>query len=113
MIVYFNLYLRKLEQEILNSEFIETLDPILIKEFKKSINSITPEYWAKIENLFKENINYVYSVDEQMAFSIVASKLGLTFLECDPEFCGELISILVLLKKSPLNYVTYVKIFLS
>lgn len=35
MIVYFNLYLRKLEQEILNSEFIETLDPILIKEFKK------------------------------------------------------------------------------
>ena len=53
MIVYFNLYLRKLEQEILNSEFIETLDPILIKEFKKAINSITPEYWAKIENLFK------------------------------------------------------------
>lgn len=38
MIVYFNLYLRKLEQEILNSEFIETLDPILIKEFKKAIN---------------------------------------------------------------------------
>lgn len=113
MIVYFNLYLRKLEQEILNSEFIETLDPILIKEFKKAINSMTPEYWAKIENLFKENINYVYSADEQMAFSIVASKLGLTFLERDPEFCGELISILVLLKKNPLNYVTYVKIFLS
>lgn len=56
MIVYFNLYLRKLEQEILNSEFIETLDPILIKEFKKAINSITPEYWAKIENLFKETL---------------------------------------------------------
>ena len=113
MVLYFNPYLRKLETDILKSEYIDLIDPILIKEFKKAINSITPEYWQEIAFLFKNNINYVYSIDEQMVFTIVATKMGIEFLSKDPEYCGELISILALLKKSPLNYVKYTKLFLS
>lgn len=113
MLLYFNPFLRKLETDILKSEYIELLDPILIKEFKKAINYITPEYWQEIEFLFKNNINYVYSIDEQMAFTIIATKMGIDFLSKDPEYCGELISILTLLKKNPLNYVKYTKLFLS
>ena len=48
MVLYFNPYLRKLETDILKSEYIDLIDPILIKEFKKAINSITPEYWQEI-----------------------------------------------------------------
>ena len=113
MVLYFNPYLRKLETDILKSEYIDLIDPILIKEFKKAINSITPEYWQEIAFLFKNNINYVYSIDEQMVFTIIATKIGIEFLSKDPEYCGELISILALLKKSPLNYVKYTKILLS
>lgn len=113
MLLYFNPFLRKLETDILKSEYIELIDPILIKEFKKSINNITPEYWQEIAFLFKNNINYVYSIDEQMAFTIIATKMGIDFLSKDPEYCGELISILTLLKKNPLNYVKYTKLFLS
>lgn len=113
MILYFNPYLRKLETDILKSEYIDLIDPILIKEFKKAINSITPEYWQEIAFLFKNNINYVYSIDEQMVFTIIATKIGIEFLSKDPEYCGELISILALLKKSPLNYVKYTKLLLS
>lgn len=113
MVLYFNPYLRKLETEILKSEYIDLIDPILIKEFKKAINSITPEYWQEIAFLFKNNINYVYSIDEQMVFTIIATKIGIEFLSKDPEYCGELISILALLKKSPLNYVKYTKLLLS
>ena len=111
MLLYFNPFLRKLETDILKSEYIELIDPILIKEFKKAINYITPEYWQEIAFLFKNNINYVYSIDEQMAFTIIATKMGIDFLSKDPEYCGELISILTLLKKNPLNYVKYTKIF--
>lgn len=39
--------------------------------------------------------------------------MGLDFLNKDPEYCGEIISILALLKKSPLNYTKYVNILLS
>ena len=113
MVLYFNPYLRKLETDILKSEYIDIIDPILIKEFKKAINSITPEYWQEIAFLFKNNINYVYSIDEQMVFTIIATKMGIEFLSKDPEYCGELISILALLKKSPLNYVKYTKLLLS
>lgn len=113
MVLYFNPYLRKLETDILKSEYIDLIDPILIKEFKKAINSITPEYWQEIAVLFKNNINYVYSIDEQMVFTIIATKIGIEFLSKDPEYCGELISILALLKKSPLNYVKYTKLLLS
>lgn len=113
MVLYFNPYLRKLETDILKSEYIDLIDPILIKEFKKAINSITPEYWQEIAFLFKNNINYVYSIDEQMVFTIIATKMGIEFLSKDPEYCGELISILALLKKSPLNYVKYTKLLLS
>lgn len=113
MVLYFNPYLRKLETDILKSEYIDLIDPILIKEFKKAINSITPEYWQEIAVLFKNNINYVYSIDEQMVFTIIATKMGIEFLSKDPEYCGELISILALLKKSPLNYVKYTKLLLS
>ena len=113
MVLYFNPYLRKLETDILKSEYIDLIDPILIKEFKKAINSITPEYWQEIAFLFKNNINYVYSIDEQMVFTIIATKIGIEFLSKDPEYCGELISILALLKKSPLNYVKYTKLLLS
>lgn len=113
MVLYFNPYLRKLETDILKSEYIDLIDPILIKEFKKAINSITPEYWQEIAILFKNNINYVYSIDEQMVFTIIATKMGIEFLSKDPEYCGELISILALLKKSPLNYVKYTKLLLS
>lgn len=113
MVLYFNPYLRKLETDILKSEYIDLIDPILIKEFKKAINSITPEYWQEIAFLFKNNINYVYSIDEQMVFTIIATKMGIKFLSKDPEYCGELISILALLKKSPLNYVKYTKLLLS
>lgn len=113
MVLYFNPYLRKLETDILKSEYIDLIDPILIKEFKKTINSITPEYWQEIAFLFKNNINYVYSIDEQMVFTIIATKIGIEFLSKDPEYCGELISILALLKKSPLNYVKYTKLLLS
>ena len=113
MVLYFNPYLRKLETDILKSEYIDLIAPILIKEFKKAINSITPEYWQEIAVLFKNNINYVYSIDEQMVFTIIATKMGIEFLSKDPEYCGELISILALLKKSPLNYVKYTKLLLS
>lgn len=113
MVLYFNPYLRKLETDILKSEYIDLIDPILIKEFKKAINSITPKYWQEIAFLFKNNINYVYSIDEQMVFTIIATKMGIEFLSKDPEYCGELISILALLKKSPLNYVKYTKLLLS
>lgn len=113
MVLYFNPYLRKLETDILKSEYIDLIDPILIKEFKKAINSITPEYWQEIAVLFKNNINYVYSIDEQMVFTIITTKMGIEFLSKDPEYCGELISILALLKKSPLNYVKYTKLLLS
>ena len=113
MVLYFNPYLRKLETDILKSEYIDLIDPILIKEFKKAINSIMPEYWQEIAFLFKNNINYVYSIDEQMVFTIIATKMGIEFLSKDPEYCGELISILALLKKSPLNYVKYTKLLLS
>lgn len=113
MVLYFNPYLRKLETDILKSEYIDLIDPILIKEFKKAINSITPEYWQEIAFLFKNNINYVYSIDEQMVFTIITTKMGIEFLSKDPEYCGELISILALLKKSPLNYVKYTKLLLS
>ena len=113
MVLYFNPYLRKLETDILKSEYIDIIDPILIKEFKKAINSITSEYWQEIAFLFKNNINYVYSIDEQMVFTIIATKMGIEFLSKDPEYCGELISILALLKKSPLNYVKYTKLLLS
>ena len=40
MLLYFNPFLRKLETDILKSEYIELIDPILIKEFKKAINYI-------------------------------------------------------------------------
>ena len=63
MLLYFNPFLRKLETDILKSEYIELIDPILIKEFKKAINYITPEYWQEIAFLFKNNINYVYSIN--------------------------------------------------
>ena len=76
MLLYFNPFLRKLETDILKSEYIELIDPILIKEFKKAINNITPEYWQEIAFLFKNNINYVYSIDEQMAFTIIATKIS-------------------------------------
>ena len=86
MLLYFNPFLRKLETDILKSEYIELIDPILIKEFKKAINYITPEYWQEIAFLFKNNINYVYSIDEQMAFTIIATKMGIDFLSKDPEY---------------------------
>ena len=113
MLIYFNPYLRKLENDIINNEYIELIDPILTKEFQKAINSISQEYWQEIEALFTNNIKYVYSIDEQMIFTIVAAQMGLEFLSKDPEYCGELISILALLKKSPLNYVKYTKLLLS
>ena len=113
MLIYFNPYLRKLENDIINNEYIELIDPILTKEFQKAINSISQEYWQEIEALFTNNIKYVYSIDEQMIFTIVAAQMGLEFLSKDPEYCGEIISILALLKKSPLNYTKYVNILLS
>ncbi len=107
-------YLEKLKKTILeNTDKQANLDPILITEFKKAIKRITPEYWAQIKDLFIQNITYTYSYDEQMAFTILASYLGLEFLNKEPEFCGELASILPLMQKSPLNYCNYAKIFLS
>lgn len=45
---------------------LENIDPILVTE-----------YWNKIKDLFIQNIEFTYSYDEQMAFTILASKLGL------------------------------------
>ena len=109
-------YLEKLKHEILDVmevDKLENIDPILVTEFKKSIKNITPEYWNKIKDLFVQNIEFTYSYDEQMAFTILASKLGLEFLNKKPEYCGELASILPLVQKSPLNYSNYAKIFLE
>lgn len=109
-------YLEKLKHEILDImevDKLENIDPILVTEFKKSIKSITPEYWNKIKDLFVQNIEFTYSYDEQMAFTILASKLGLEFLSKKPEYCGELASILPLTQKSPLNYSSYAQIFLK
>ena len=64
-------YLEKLKHEILDImevDKLENIDPILVTEFKKSIKSITPEYWNKIKDLFVQNIEFTYSYDEQMAF---------------------------------------------
>lgn len=109
-------YLEKLKHEILDVmevDKLENIDPILVTEFKKSIKNITPEYWNKIKDLFIQNIEFTYSYDEQMAFTILASKLGLEFLSKKPEYCGELASILPLTQKSPLNYSSYAQIFLK
>lgn len=113
MLLYFNPYLKKIESDILNSEYIEIIDPVLTKEFKKAIKTFSQEYWQEVESTFINNIKYVYTIDEQMIFTIIASKMGLEFLNKDPEYCGEIISILALLKKSPLNYTKYVNILLS
>ena len=109
-------YLEKLKCEILNVmevDKLENIDPILVTEFKKSIKNITPEYWNKIKDLFIQNIEFTYSYDEQMTFTILASKLGLEFLSKKPEYCEELASILPLTQKSPLNYSSYAQIFLK
>ena len=109
-------YLEKLKYEILDTaelDKLESIDPILITEFKKAIKKITPEYWNEIKDLFIQNIEFTFSYDEQMAFTILASKLGLEFLNKKPEYCGELASILPLVQKSPLQYPNYAKIFLE
>ena len=115
MAVTYNYYLEKLKYDITkaikenNNEYI---DPILVTEFKKAIKSITPEYWEQIKDLFIQNIEFTFSYDEQMSFTILASQLGLDFLSKNPEFCGELASILPAMQKSPLNYSKYAQIFL-
>lgn len=65
-----------------------------------------------INQNFLQNIEFTYSYDEQMVFTILASKLGLEFISKKPEQYGELASILPLTQKSPLNYSSYAQIFL-
>lgn len=116
MILTFNYYLQNLKKEVLtavNEEPTRYIDPLLVREFKKALKRITLEDWQEIGNLFEENINYLYTYEEQMTFTIVTSKLGLNFLTKDPEYCSMLISALCLSNKSPRNYPDYAKILLS
>lgn len=113
MIIYFNPYLKNLEQEILNNEDITSINPIILKEFKKSINKVTPKNWEEIESLFKTNIEYLFTYEEQIVFSIIAINLGLPFLEKDPTLTSNVIKLLIELNKSPLNYTKYIQIFIT
>lgn len=105
-------YLKKLEKDILSSD-ITFLDPLLIKEFQKAINSVSIDTWNIYEPLFIKNISYVYSIDEIMVYTILSMKMGLYFLEKNPEYTSELVTSLLEEEKSPLNYVKYATIFLS
>ena len=116
MVIPFNYYLENLKKDILNANNEnnkELIDPVLLTEFQKAIKKITPSYWKEIKDLFVQNIDYTYSYDEQMIFTILASQLGLEFLSKKPEYCGELASALCITQKSPLNYSSYAKILLS
>lgn len=98
-------YLEKIKHEILEAmevDKLENMDPILVTE-----------YWNKIKDLFIPNIEFTYFYDEQIAFTILASKLGLEFLSKKPEYCNELASILSLTQKISLNCIGYAQIFLK
>ena len=72
-------YLEKLKHGILDAmevDKLENMDPILVTEYKN-----------KTKDLFIQNIEFTYFYDEQMAFTILASKLGLEFLSKKPEYC--------------------------
>lgn len=107
-----NFYLAKLTHDLLSDENIFMIEPVLIKEFKKAI-IVLNENWEIYETKFKENIKFVFSIDEQMIFTILASKLKIEFLNKDPEYCGELITTLSQFQKSPLNLADYAKIVLD
>lgn len=107
-----NFYLAKLTYDLLSDENINLIEPVLIKEFKKAIIDLNNN-WQELEKLFKNNIKYVFTIDEQMIFTILSSKLKLEFLTKDPEYCGELITILSQFQKSPLNLSDYAKIVLE
>ena len=107
-----NFYLAKLTHNLLIDENIFMLEPVLIKEFKKAIIDINNN-WEIYETNFKENIKFVFSIDEQMIFTILASKLKLEFLNKDPEYCGELVTTLSQFQKSPINLADYAKIVLD
>lgn len=107
-----NFYLAKLTHDLLSDEYISMIEPVLIKEFKKAIIDLNNN-WQPLEKLFKENIKYVFTIDEQMIFTILASKLKLEFLNKNPEYCGELITTLSQFQKSPLNLTDYAKIVLE
>lgn len=107
-----NFYLAKLTNNLLIDENIFMIEPVLIKEFKKAIIDINNN-WEIYETNFKKNIKFVFSIDEQMIFTILASKLKLEFLNKDPEYCGELVTTLSQFQKSPLNLADYAKIVLD
>lgn len=71
-----NFYLAKLTHNLLIDENIFMIEPVLIKEFKKAIIDINNN-WKIYETNFKENIKFVFSIDEQMIFTILARLRGL------------------------------------
>lgn len=116
MIITYNYYLEKLKRDILKDPTTEkfyTINPLLIAEFKKAITSITPQDWETICFLFQKNLKYLITVDEKMIYTILAAKMGRNFLDKNPEYIEELLSVLSILELSPLNYTYYASLFLS
>lgn len=105
-----NLQLFKLYKEIYPHR--DKISPLLFNEFKKVIFHIDEDLWQTIENKFTNNIEWTYSLEEKMIFTIIALKMP-SFLDKDPELCGELCTLLDLLDKLPQNYVKYANIFFN
>ena len=89
------------------------LDPLLIKEYQKATLSINNYDWENIKDKFIENLNFVFTIDEQLIFTILSFKLKEEFLNKDPNFCEELCSILALSNINTQKIIPYAKIILD
>lgn len=111
MVLYINFYLEKLKNNIL-SNIDKDIDPFLKAEFIKSINNIAL-YWDDIKDRFIQNIEYTYTLEEQMVFTILADKLRDDFLDKKPMYTSILIFSLLASDKFVVNYPLYTKVLLS
>lgn len=107
--------LKRLEHDILDAikgSHENFISPVLMAEFKKAIENL-PEKWEDIKDIYLKNIKYLVTSDEKMIYTILASKMGLDFLDKDSEYVEEFLSALSVLEISPLNYVCYAQIILN
>ena len=108
--------LKSLERDILdaiNNAHKDFVNPVLTAEFKKVINNITLEKWNSIKDVYLENIKFLVTLDEKMAYTVLAFKMGNCFLNKDICYVEEFLTTIFTLEISPLNYVRYANLLLN
>lgn len=108
--------LKKLESLLLdatNDAHKDFANPVLTAEFTKAINNITLEKWNSIKDVYLENVKSLVTLDEKMAYTVLAFKMGNCFLNKNIYYVEEFLTTILTMEISPLNYVHYANLILN